>query len=175
VYESVVTAGAWQPFYLMIGGAAAALTGLIFVAISIRSRAVMATVLQRDRAFASQAMLLSQVVLAAAALVPSQSVAIFGLEVEAVAAFWAYRTAKVILVLGPAMRTAGRPTRTWRLEWGAWLVWLVALVAGGLGLLGGDAVTGFDLVAIAMAGMLAFAVWNAWVLVAEVPDEATGG
>src|SRR6266478_2927898 len=36
------TAG-WQNFYVMVGGAAAALTGLLFVAMSLHSKAIIAT------------------------------------------------------------------------------------------------------------------------------------
>jgi len=33
----------WQSFYVTVGGAAAALTGLLFVAMSLHSKAIMAT------------------------------------------------------------------------------------------------------------------------------------
>jgi hypothetical protein len=39
----------WQSFYIMVGGAAAALTGLIFLA-SMHAKAIMAHPLCRDRA-----------------------------------------------------------------------------------------------------------------------------
>jgi hypothetical protein len=45
----------------------------------------------------------------------------------------------------------------------------VALVAAGIVLSAGGEL-GFDLLALAMAGMLCSAVWNAWVLISEVAD-----
>jgi hypothetical protein len=44
------TVDEWHDFYVMVGGAAAVLTGLIFVAISIHLRQVIATPLFRARA-----------------------------------------------------------------------------------------------------------------------------
>lgn len=61
-------ASGWQNFYLMAGGAAAVLTGLIFVALSLHTTAIMAQPLYRDRAFASIQSLLAQVFLSAAVL-----------------------------------------------------------------------------------------------------------
>ena len=162
-------ASGWQNFYLMTGGAAAALTGLIFVAVSLHTRSIMGTVLHRDRAWASIASLISQVFIAAAVLVPAQPALALGIEIELIAVFWVYRTAWVVREFGPTMRTADRPAARWQVEWAVWLVWLVALVAGGFVLAAGAEV-GFDLLAIAMVGMLGSAVWNAWVLISEVAD-----
>ena len=85
------------------------------------------------------------------------------------AIFWVYRTAWVIREFGPSMRSADRPTGSWRIEWLVWIGWLVALVAGGIAIAAGSA-TGFYLLAIAMVGMFLSAVWNAWVLISEIAD-----
>ena len=68
-------------FYVMAGGAAAALTGLVVVALSLHAKAIMAHALFRDRAFAAIVALMTQVFLAAAVLVPTQSSLALGLEV----------------------------------------------------------------------------------------------
>ena len=169
--NALVTADAsgWQNFYLMVGGAAAALTGLIFVAVSLHTSSIMRNELHRDRAWASVASLISQVFVAGAVLVPTQPAVALGIEIELVAIFWVYRTAWVIREFGPSMRTAGRPTSRWQLEWIEWLIWLTALIAGGLVVMF-DGEVGFDLLAIAMVGMFMSAVWNAWVLISEVAD-----
>jgi hypothetical protein len=64
----------WQNFYVMTGGAAAALTGLLFVAMSLHSKAITATRFFTNRAVGSLVSLMTQLFLAAAILVPGQSV-----------------------------------------------------------------------------------------------------
>src|SRR6476661_8708168 len=159
-------AAAWQTFYVMVGGAAAALTGLIFVAVSLHTRSIMSGVLHRDRAWSSVALLMSQLFIAIAVLVPTQSELALGLEI---ALFWLYRTVWAAIRLGPSMRSADRPRARWQLEWLSWMVWLVALVAGGVAITVGNAV-GFQLLALAMVGMFGFGIWSSWVLISEVPD-----
>jgi len=162
-------AAAWQTFYVMVGGAAAALTGLIFVAVSLHTRSIMSGVLHRDRAWSSVALLMSQLFIAIAVLVPTQSELALGLEIDLIALFWLYRTVWAAIRLGPSMRTADRPRARWQLEWLSWMLWLLALVAGGVAITVGNAV-GFQLLALAMVGMFGFGIWSSWVLISEVPD-----
>src|SRR5260221_12819135 len=72
----------WQSFYVMAGGAPAALTGLIFVAVSLQRGPIMANRIHRDRAWASVALLLSQLIIALGLLAPAQSVLAIGLEID---------------------------------------------------------------------------------------------
>lgn len=169
---------AWQNFYLMSGGAAAALTGLIFLALSMHAKAIMAHPLFRDRAFASILSLMSQVFLSAAVLVPGQPAVALGAEVGIVALFflirsvWAYG---LIRRVDPQFRrrtgSLGQPVHglstLWLAEWIVWILWLVALSASAVELALGIP-TGFYLLAIAMVYMFGSNVWNAWVLIAEV-------
>ena len=97
----------WQQFFVMLGGAAAALTGLVFVALSLHLDRVVANPFHRFRAGISVAGLTSMVILSGAALVPTQSHEAFGLEVLANAAvfFWlnvtaTYTTAGLFLFFG---------------------------------------------------------------------------
>ena len=53
VDRRVSGADSWQNFYVMVGGAAAALTGLILVAVSLHVRAILGHPLYRDRSFTS--------------------------------------------------------------------------------------------------------------------------
>src|SRR4030081_2667307 len=62
----------WHDFYVMAGGAAAALTRLVVVALSLCAEAIMAHPLFRDRAFAAIIALMTQVFLSGAVLMPSQ-------------------------------------------------------------------------------------------------------
>ena len=72
-------ADSWQNFYVMVGGAAAALTGLILVAFSLHLRAILGHPLYRDRSFTSLQGLVTILVVAAAALMPQSSDAL-GIE-----------------------------------------------------------------------------------------------
>jgi hypothetical protein len=160
----------WESFYVMAGGAAAVLTGLIFVAVSLHTGTIVGNVLHRDRAWSSVALLMSQLFIAMAVLVPSQPGFLLGLEIDLIAAFWVYRTLRVTKQLSPAMRNMDRPSGArWQIEWLAWIAWLVALVAAGVALTVERAV-GFPLLAIAMVGMFGFGIWSAWVLISEVSE-----
>src|SRR2546423_539738 len=87
----------------------AALTGLVVVALSLHAKAIMAHPLLRDRAFAAIVALMTQVFLAAAVLVPTQSSLALGLEVGLVAAFWLARSIWAIpYIRGNAARLRGR-------------------------------------------------------------------
>ena len=81
----------WQTFYVMVGGAAAALTGLIFVAVSLHTRSIMSGVLHRDRAWSSIALLMSQPVHCDCGPRANTAEAL-GLEIDLIALFWLYRT-----------------------------------------------------------------------------------
>ena len=94
---------AWSDFYVMMGGANAALTGLVFVALSIHLREVLDHPLLRPRAVIALTVLTTQIVIAAIVLVP-QSSQLIGLEIFAVnAAFLAVDIRQ--RVSGPITRT----------------------------------------------------------------------
>jgi len=160
----------------MTGGAAAALTGLVVVALSLHAKAIMAHPLYRDRAFAAIVALMSQVFLAAAVLVPGQSPFALGVEVGIVAAFWLARSVWAIpFIRANTARMRGRayeyrrPAAHWAMEWGLWIVWVLALVASAAQLIGGSE-GGMYTLALAMVLMLGSQVWSAWVLIAEVTE-----
>ena len=64
---------AWQDFYVMMGGANAALTGLVFVALSIHLKAVLEHPLLKPRAVIALTVLATQIVIAAIVLTPQSS------------------------------------------------------------------------------------------------------
>jgi hypothetical protein len=163
-------AHAWEAFYVMAGGAAAVLTGLIFVAVTLHATPIIGNVLHRDRAWSSVAILASQLIIAMAVLVPAQPVRLLGIEILVIAVFWAIRTVKVTRDLSSAMRRLDRPGVSWQVEWPAWIAWVVALAGAGVALVAENGDVGFPLLALAMVGMFSFAIWSAWVLVSEVSD-----
>lgn len=71
---------AWHDFYVMLGGANAALTGLVFVALSIHLQAVLEHPLLKPRAVLALTVLATQIVIAAIVLVP-QSAQWMGVEI----------------------------------------------------------------------------------------------
>jgi hypothetical protein len=163
-------AHAWEAFYVMAGGAAAVLTGLIFVAVTLHATPIIGNVLHRDRAWSSVAILASQLIIAMAVLVPAQPVRLLGIEILVIAVFWAIRTVRVTRDLSSAMRRLDRPGASWQVEWPAWIAWVVALAGAGVALVAENGDVGFPLLALAMVGMFSFAIWSAWVLVSEVSD-----
>jgi len=171
-----VDTSGWHDFYIMAGGAAAALTGLVVVALSLHAKAIMAHALFRDRAFAAIVALLTQVFLSAAMLVPDQSATALGAEVGLVATFWLARSIWAIpYIRGNAGRLRSRayeyrrPASRWVLEWTVWIIWVIALLASAVELVIGSA-SGLYLLAIAMVLMFGSQVWSAWVLIAEVTE-----
>ncbi|HET9847809.1 MAG TPA: hypothetical protein VFR68_04550 [Candidatus Dormibacteraeota bacterium] len=66
-------AQSWQNFYVMVGGAAAALTGLLFVAMSIHAKEIIAHPLLSNRALGTLISLLTQLALAGAVLPDARS------------------------------------------------------------------------------------------------------
>lgn len=81
--SAMYTVDEWHDFYVMVGGAAAVISGLIFVAISIHLRSVMATPVFRARARYATAGLLLILLVSALVLVPRQSVTVLGAEMIA--------------------------------------------------------------------------------------------
>jgi modulator of FtsH protease len=166
----VAEAHAWEAFYVMAGGAAAVLTGLVFVAVTLHAMPVIGNELHRDRAWSSIAILASQLIISMAVLVPEQPVRLLGTEVLVIAVLWTIRTIRTTRDISAAMRALDRPNADWRIEWPAWIAWVVALAAAGLALVAENGDIGFPLLALAMVGMFSFAIWSAWVLVSEVKD-----
>ena len=76
----------WGNFYVMLGGAAAALTGLIVVAMSLHVRAIARSAPHRGLARGSLTGLVGLVVISGFALFPGQTTITFGAEIAAVGA-----------------------------------------------------------------------------------------
>jgi hypothetical protein len=81
---SAYDAAGWQNFYVMVGGAAAALTGLLFVAMSLHAKAIIADPLHGSRAVGTLLSLMTQLFVAGTVLIP-QSTMMLGIEVEVAA------------------------------------------------------------------------------------------
>lgn len=80
---------AWGNFFIAQVGASAALTGLVFVSVSISLSKILASPHLPDRAFQALVVLLQILVISSLMLVPSQMTSTLGIEVLAIAiAIW---------------------------------------------------------------------------------------
>lgn len=159
----------WHDFYVMTGGAAAALTGLLFVAMSLHAREIMADRFFSNRAIGTLMSLASQLLISGLVLLPGQAVYVLGVEVEAAALFFLAYIVRQIQTRG-----AGAPaiasTLTHRLmEIVGGTLWIVLFNAAGVSLLFGVG-GGLYLLAAVMFFMFAWNIYLAWVLITEVSE-----
>jgi hypothetical protein len=153
----------WHDFFMGSLGASAALTGLLFVAISMNLSAILKYPHLPGRAAASLTVLISVLVVSTFALAPGQSMRVLGLEIAVSGAL----AVLIALLCSTRKRSPSEPL-WWTLEP---LILLQlpgwALLAGGLSLWAGGG-GGFYWV---LAGtILAFVVaaLNSWVLLVEI-------
>jgi modulator of FtsH protease len=161
-------AGAWHDFYVMAGGAAAALTGLLFVAMSLHSRAIIAHPLYGGRALATLISLMTILFIAGAVLIPGQSTTLIGIEVEVLAIYHVIATYRQVTRTRPDA-FAKLSMRRRFLELAGASIWIVLFVVSGVSLIvqrGG----GFYLLAALMPFMFGWNVYVAWVLITEISD-----
>jgi modulator of FtsH protease len=160
----------WQNFYLMTGGAAAALTGLLFVAMSLHAKTITGDPFYMRRAVGTLASLTTQLLIAAGVLVPGQSLTWLGIEVEIGGAFFLAFSVNNFLRSGGYRRGFKSRSRTQAaIELAGGSTWVVLLLATGISLLvhaGG----GFYLLAVVMAFMFAWNIYVAWTLITEVSE-----
>jgi hypothetical protein len=151
----------WQDFYLMVGGAAAVLTGLIFVAMSLHVRSIVADPWHRGRAGSSLISLMSAVVIAGAVLIPDQPLELLAVEVIAVALVSPLYAARGFVHLPDGHRVA------FVLELTIGVVGAALAVLAGLSLMVEQG-PGLWLLVPVSAIVLGSSVWNAWRLVVDV-------
>jgi hypothetical protein len=94
----------WHDFYLMVGGAAAALTGLILVAMSLHLAEIRASEIHRARANVSLLVLASKVALAGFVLMPGQPRQLLGAEIFLFGLWFGY----LFIEFGRKVRYSGR-------------------------------------------------------------------
>ncbi|HYK97773.1 MAG TPA: hypothetical protein VEU77_05215 [Candidatus Acidoferrales bacterium] len=157
-------AESWANFYVMVGGASAALTGLVLVAVSLHLRAILAHPLYRDRAMASLQGLVTALILSGAVLTP-QPLAALGVEIAFIGVLWTLRY--LFFVRFFRGLRPGRRDAMWISEWALWFVWIAAFVITGALLVVGEPRALYILAASTGVGLMTV-VWNAWVLLAEV-------
>ncbi len=158
---------AWRDLYVLVGGAASVLTGLIFVAVSLHLRPVVADRWLRGRAESSLLALMTIVLIAGAVLIPGQPAAALGAEVVVVVLASPIHSIRGLRHL-PRGRAAAAAS-----ELG------VGLAGSLLGLLAGVSLIahwggGLWLLLPGGAIGLSSSVWNAWRLMVDVAAEPMG-
>jgi hypothetical protein len=157
------TAG-WESFFVAEVGAAAALTGLLFVAVSINLSKVLAFPQLPGRAAETLLMLVGVLITSSFCLVPGQPRMVLGAEVLAAGlVVWIYPM--TIQRRTPPVPNAPRHWMVTRVL--THQVSVLPLVVAGVSLLGG---VGGGLYWLAAGALLSFSggILNAWVLLVEI-------
>ena len=162
----------WHEFFVMLGGAEAALTGLVFVALSLHIPRGVETFWMRGARLTSFG-LLALLCVAGVALIPTETPALVGVGVLAVNAAWATEYVRAVrahstdirrMLRGPESRFLTRSITAAMLSTGAVVAGAAALVAG--------TPDGIALVAIGSLGGVAVGVANAWYFLTLRPARA---
>ncbi len=158
-------------FFVMVGGGSAALAGLIFVALSINPRAILANTTHKNRAINMLSGFSAIFMACGLALIGGQSLQALGAEwlvLWAIATFIFVRGYVVAIRAGMSLIGLGAP----RLGGGT-LCYLAEVAAAVLLLLGNT--TGLYLAAVATIVLFAFLISGAWLLITGIYAEEPKG
>lgn len=165
--ENAYQPEAWHDLYLMVGGAAAVLTELIFVAVSLHLRAVLRNPWHRGTAGPSLLALMSGVLISGVLLIPAQPLPLLGAEIVAIAIASPAYNAMALAHLPRTKRTAALTKIVVGMAGG------LLAVAAGISLAVGVG-GGLWLLLPAVAIALGSSVLNAWRLMVDVAEEPDG-
>ena len=159
----------WDNFFLMVGGGAAALTGLIFVAMSINPEVIIRNSTHKNRAINMLSGFSAIFMACSFALIGRQHLGALGLEWLLL---WLVATAIFIrgyvIAIGSSMSSIGLTMP--RLAGGT-VCYLAQVIAAILLILGYS--TGLYIAAIASIVLFAFLISGAWLLIIGVYDYQT--
>ncbi|NNC11047.1 hypothetical protein HII28_04025 [Planctomonas sp. JC2975] len=156
----------WGDFFVAVAGAAAALAGLIIVAMSVTIKEILASRTLPSRAAATVSSLVLILVLAVVGLIPHQADAALGVEIVVASVIgFAPPLLMAQRVLTDTTFHAGVATRVFRVVVGLLPV-LLALIGGVLVIAGAS--SGLFVVAAAIALVFVTSMLNAWVLLVEI-------
>jgi modulator of FtsH protease len=154
---------AWSDFFVATAGATAALTGLVFVAVSINLERILSIAGLPDRALSTLLLLLGALVVAVFGLAPGQSDGVVGAELAVSAALAIAVQARLI----GRIQAAGHEEAHVRGIIAIVFMGTVPFLVGGLSLAEGSG-GGLYWVLAGTVAALAGGVANAWVLLVEV-------
>ncbi|WP_022899058.1 hypothetical protein [Humibacter albus] len=156
----------WSELFVAVAGAAAALAGLIIVAMSVTIKEIIASRTLPSRAAATISSMVLILVLSVLGLIPDQSDTAFGVEVVVASAI--ALVPPVLMsqrVLSDRSYHASVGTRVFRVVVG--LVPVLLALAGGVLVIAGSE-TGMFLIAASIALVFVTSMLNAWVLLVEI-------
>jgi hypothetical protein len=160
----------WHDFFLAAAGAAAALTGLLFVALSLHIRYIAADRRYRNMARGSLIGLVMVLILSLIALAREPTL-LTGAELATVGALYlVLEGGYELLTFRRAQWRVARPTLV---RSGIGQLLALAGMVGGLGLVF-NAGPGLYAVAFIAIVIVVWNLWNAWVLLMGVADEEIG-
>ena len=169
--EDIYRPDQWHDYFITVGGASAALTGLVFVAMSLNPSLIAQDPTHRHRAVGTIAGFTAIFVICGLGVMGGQDHRAVGLEWLVVSA-----VATVVYVYGyiQAIRLGESSVglRSRRLIGGTALH--VVEIVGAALLLSGY-ITGLYLAAIAMIGLLAYMISGAWLLIMGVSEQRSRG
>jgi modulator of FtsH protease len=155
----------WDSFFVAETAAAAALLGLLFVAISINLKQVIESAGLADRALGALLLLLAILIAGLLLAMPDQPVAMLGVEAAAIAVI----TGVIATVLGMRGLRKADPQfrRNFIQNLASNIVVLAPILIGGVLMLGGGE-TGFYLVGAGMCLTIIKAVSEGWIFLVEI-------
>lgn len=161
--------GDWHDFFLMVGGGAAALAGLVFVAMSINLDAVARNATHRLRGINMLVGFTSALMICGFALMGGQSHGAVGAEwfVVATAAAGSYLRNYALAARRGGTRAEMRPDRL-----AVGVTCYLAEIVGAAVLISGHS-AGLYVAAIGLIGLLAFMISGAWLLLVAVHEDNT--
>ena len=155
----------WSAFFIAEVGAAAALAGMLFVALSINLREIVKDPVLPGRALETVSILAGALLTASLMLIPEQEPPFLGIELIVVAvAVWAMVTSQEVL-RGRRIDPRYRGTLPGQVALGQCAT-LPAIVAGGL--LAAEHPEGYAVLAVGILVSFVVAIVNAWVLLVEI-------
>jgi hypothetical protein len=162
---SAYDAHAWVEFGVALAGAAAVLTGLVFVSVSVNLEKVLEVHGLPGRAGESIVMFAGVLIISIFLLIPDQSRVALGVELIAAGVLWA---AMLLLIAVSGLNQPTRQPFTWRVtRIVAAIATSAPAIVGGISLLA-EAGGGLNWIAAAFAVAIVAGTANAWVLLVEV-------
>jgi len=160
----------WRPFFLMVAGGSASLTGLLFVALSLHVREIASQPLYRYRARLSLGCSMAILVIACLILIPRQSALEIGVK-----EVFPLGAVLILLVLGLfELRQLADPRRgPYLIRTAVALVLVVVAVVGNILIITGRSL-GLQILALCCVIFLVWLVFNAWALVIGLADATKG-
>jgi hypothetical protein len=157
----------WSNFFFMVGGGAAALAGLIFVAMSINHRIIFRNVTHRNRAINMLTGFTAVFMACCFALIGNQHLGALGFEWLVL---WLIATAIFIrgYVIAIRSRTSSIGLNAPRLAGGT-LCYLAEIIGAVFLILGN--VAGLDVAAIAIIALFGFLISGAWLLMIGIYED----